>query len=414
MSISPDSASRSSSISPSKRIAVCGVRYSANLGDGVISDCLQWLIPQVLPGSKVTHLDLAGRTEFGEETISGRRQKLRFLLALPRSVQNAIVRLLLGRKIRRELMPQWQQQLIDCDGCLIGGGQLLSDADLNFPLKIDGLIRAIDRAGIPLSIYACGVTSGGGAGAMILTRCLANRRVKAVYLRDHKSIQAAAGFGIHDPILAYDPAIHVAEAYRCNGRSEPSDAFDVGINFTDPVNMAYSSGRELPYVDSLGETLVAVVTTLAARGLKVALFTNGAVEDEQFLDQTDAEAGLSQLANVTRIQRPIEPNELVQSIHRMRSVIAHRLHTNIISFALQIPSIGLEWSQKVPHFFEMVGRGEFVVSKDDLSTTSILDRFDAMAGVPVDAKRLAEMKQNSLATLRDALRRIGMSVESPG
>ncbi|MCA9139345.1 MAG: polysaccharide pyruvyl transferase family protein, partial [Planctomycetales bacterium] len=401
-------------VSSHPRIAVCGVRYSANLGDGVISDCLDWMISDVLPGAEVTHHDLAGRTGFGEETISGRREKLRILLALPRTLQNAIVRLLLGRKINRDLLPHWKGRIAGCDGCLIGGGQLLSDADLNFPLKIDGLIRSLDEANLPAAIYACGVTCGGGQGARILARCLSNRQIKAVYLRDHKSMQAVAGFGIHDPVHAYDPAIHVADAYRCNEDREQSDAFDVGINFTDPVNMAYSSGRDLPYVGRLGETLATVVTTLSSRGLKVALFTNGAVEDEQFLDQSDALAGLSKLGNVTRLKRPIEPNELVRSIHRMRSVIAHRLHTNIISFALKIPSIGLEWSQKVPHFFELVGRGEFVVHKDDLTAATILKRFDAMADVPVDSQRLAEMKQDSLSTLRDALTRLGIAVESHG
>ncbi|MEO1617013.1 MAG: polysaccharide pyruvyl transferase family protein [Planctomycetota bacterium] len=388
-----------------KRIAICGVRYSPNLGDGVISDCLGWMIEHVLPEGVAVNLDLAGRTSFGEETVSGRRQKLKFLLSLPESIQNLILRALLGRKIKASLQPHWSEVIRSCDAALIGGGQLLSDSDLNFPLKIRGLLECLRRQAIPTVYYACGVTCRGAAGARILGESLRDPLVKGVYLRDEKSMKVVGGFLKAGEMIsashAFDPAIHVAEAYQEHLTGEP--VFDVGVNFTDPVNMSYSSGRTLPYVDGLGATMAEVVRSFVAAGKRVALFTNGATEDEEFLDQTDQEFRLSESDGVRRIPRPIEPMQLVQSIHRMQSVIAHRLHTNIIAFGLRIPSVGLEWSQKVPHFFQLVGREACLVGKDEMTSEQILARHASLGEHGVDADLLDRMKTTSLKTLQSAL-----------
>lgn len=391
------------------KIAVCGVRYSPNLGDGVISDCLCWMIKHCVPDAKVTDVDLAGRTEFGEETVSQRRLKLRLLLAMPRVLQDALVRFVLGRKLQRDLKPNWHDSLKGCSAALIGGGQLLSDSDLNFPLKIEGLVDILGEEGVPAAVYACGVTRSGGSGTRILRESLAAGTVRSVYVRDEKSLAAVSEFGVEEARLAFDPAIHVAEAYA--GARVKEANLDVGLSFTDPVNMKYSSGRELPFADNLAEIMREVVKTLSSAGSSVGLFTNGAVEDEQFLDHCDETFDLTSLPGVERLSRPIRPSELVQSIGRFRKIAAHRLHTNIIAFGLGIPSVGLEWSQKVPHFFELAGRSEFLIGKDELTADRMLDRLALLNEKSANAGRLIEMKQSSLGTLREALETLGITVK---
>ncbi|MEM0925677.1 MAG: polysaccharide pyruvyl transferase family protein, partial [Planctomycetota bacterium] len=264
---------------------------------------------------------------------------------------------------------------------------------------------------LPTVFYACGVTIRGSAGAPILSRCLRDPLVKAIFLRDERSLIAmrelrARSGEIPQPRHAFDPAIHVAEAY--SGRLVDSKDIDVGVNFTDPVNMTYSSGRSLSFVDSLDSTLSAVVRHFVDSGKRVALFTNGAVEDEEFLQQCDQRFGLSSLPSVTRLSRPLRPEQLVQSIHRMRSVIAHRLHTNIIAYGLKIPSVGLEWSEKVPDFFRLVKRESCLVGKEEMFVESILDRHQRLSTLPVDESFLAEIKATSLQTFGQALRDIGV------
>lgn len=389
-----------------RRIAVCGVRYSPNLGDGVISDCLGWMIRHLVPNAIPIHTDLAGRSSFGEETISSRRQKLKLLLALPQFAQDAIVRMLLGKKIRATLLPNWLENLDGCEAAIIGGGQLLSDSDLNFPLKIRGLMSGLRQKDLSCVFYACGVTYRGGAGASILGQCLNDSIVKAIFLRDERSIEAAAGFknalGVSPSSKhAYDPAIHVSDAYADRLTNEKE--FDVGVNFTDPVNMTYSSGRELPYVATLDATMSDVVSALADSGQRVALFTNGATEDEEFLSHCEQLYSLTAKPSVVRLPRPIQPAQLVQSIDRMQTVIAHRLHTNIIAFGLRIPSVGLEWSQKVPHFFQLVNRQGCLVEKDAMTSQTVLRRHASLKDFPVGESFLVQMKKDSLGSLRHAL-----------
>ncbi|MEO1525177.1 MAG: polysaccharide pyruvyl transferase family protein [Planctomycetota bacterium] len=389
------------------KVAVCGVRYSPNLGDGVISDCLGWMIEHCVPNAEVCNLDLAGRTEFGEETISQRRLKLRLLLALPRMLQDIVVRQILGRKLQRDLKPHWRETLAGCSAALIGGGQLLSDSDLNFPLKIEGLVDVLQANNIPAVVYACGVTQSGGAGTKIFAESLASSTIRSVYVRDEKSLAAAGEFGIGSAQLAFDPALHVAEAYA---RDLPAEAdFDVGVSFTDPVNMKYSSGRDLPFAENLDAIMNDVVQSLSKEGQRIALLTNGATEDEQFLDHCIHRFQLTGLPGVERLDRPILPSQLVHSIGRCRKVVAHRLHTNIIAFGLRIPSVGLEWSQKVPHFFELAGRTAFLVAKDELTAARVLDQVAALTDDSARADRLAEMKQSSLQTLREAIETMGIA-----
>ncbi|MEL6104509.1 MAG: polysaccharide pyruvyl transferase family protein [Planctomycetota bacterium] len=392
------------------KVAVCGVRYSSNLGDGVISDCLGWMIKQCVANVAIADVDLAGRTEFGEQTVAQRRLKLRLLLSLPRVLQDALVRFVLGRKLQRDLKPSWRASLTGCSAALIGGGQLLSDSDLNFPLKIEGLVDILEELKVPAAVYACGVTRSGGSGTQVLRESLAASSIRSVYVRDQKSMAVIRDFGVDEPHLAYDPAIHVAEAYE-HSRATEAD-LDVGLSFTDPVNMKYSSGRELPFADHLPEIMKTVVEALSSAGSRVGLFTNGAVEDEQFLDHCDASFQFTSLPGVQRLPRPIEPSELVQSIGRFRKIAAHRLHTNIIAFGLGIPSVGLEWSQKVPHFFELAGRSEFLIGKDELTSDRMLDRLDSLTQDSANAHRLVEMKQDSLGMLRQAIKTLGITVRS--
>jgi hypothetical protein len=47
------------------RIVIFNVKYSSNLGDGLIALCLESAIRTALPGAAVDSQDLAGRTKFG-------------------------------------------------------------------------------------------------------------------------------------------------------------------------------------------------------------------------------------------------------------------------------------------------------------------------------------------------------------
>ena len=78
---------------------------------------------------------------------------LRILQALPLVLRQALVRWRLDRAV-----PVLAGQLDGADMALIGGGQIFSDADLNFCLKIARVSELLEARKIPVAIHAVGVS----------------------------------------------------------------------------------------------------------------------------------------------------------------------------------------------------------------------------------------------------------------
>src|SRR6056297_2960110 len=129
-----------------------GLCYSPNLGDGVIADCLAYGLRARRPGVEVTHVDLSGRRDFGHVTIRGRRLLLAVLHVLPRALRLPLAERKLNR-IVDGVAPEWRAAAA-ADLAVIGGGQVLSDSSLNFPVKIGRAARMIAEAGTPVAVHA--------------------------------------------------------------------------------------------------------------------------------------------------------------------------------------------------------------------------------------------------------------------
>ena len=54
-----------------KKILICAVPFSDNLGDGVIAASLAHIADMKYPGVKVEFLDIAGRVAFDEANLRG-------------------------------------------------------------------------------------------------------------------------------------------------------------------------------------------------------------------------------------------------------------------------------------------------------------------------------------------------------
>ena len=123
-------------------------------------------------------------------------------------------------------------------------------------------------------------------------------------------------------------------------------------------------------------------------GFDVRCFTNGAGEDEKLLA-----AARHQLLevdhygkHVTFARRCETPLELSQLIATCDAIVAHRLHATIIAYSYRVPAIGLRWDDKVPAFFESVGRGAYVVEFDNDNVIQIAVSVSTAITEGIDAK----------------------------
>ncbi len=395
---------------PKPILAICGVRFSPNLGDGVISDCVAWLARTNLQNSEVVFLDLAGRTSFGAVTVANRRLVISILNRLPKSLQSFAMCTFLGREIKRKLRPAWRSLLADVDFAVIGGGQLLSDANLNFPLKLSGLIEEIRERDIPTGIYACGASmSGKGLGSRLLRDVLVSPQVKHIAVRDPESMKGVETItnGSRHPALAVDPAVHVADAYAHALSDTTSRRFDVGVGLSHPENMKHASGRLQVPPEVIGDSIAQLCKHLTANGKRVALFTNGAEEDECFLTHVAGTHGLLERDSIVRMPRPGEPAQLVSNISQMTTIVSHRLHASIIAFGLSRASVGLDWDNKVSEFYTIANMQNSMIHNDQFSASTLIEVVEKALKTPPDGSKLAELRQASCQSFSDLLVSIG-------
>ncbi|EHS49489.1 polysaccharide pyruvyl transferase [Rhizobium sp. PDO1-076] len=345
------------------RVVVFNVKYSENLGDGLLAQCLETALSDY-PDMQVETIDLAGRTGFGT-THSRRQLAIHALHVLPAFARRLAVKAMLRSKLEK-LAKDWSIKIDNADAVVVGGGNLFQDDDLNFPLKIGTLLDCIRKSGKPVAIYAVGVSGHWSTEACKLFGRLGAARVVHLSVRDDLALrhwkQHFPSGG--SPIVLPDPGLltcSLPHAARGGGSSRVSAM--AGICVTDPVILQRHSGG--PASDIALKTVDeyrALIRQLIADGYRIRLFCNGAREDQAFAERLLKEKTMQayKASNwLSLAVRPERPEELIDILRSVSVVLAHRLHACIAAYSLAIPHVGLGWDPKVASFFTAVGRDAF-------------------------------------------------------
>ncbi|SNB75120.1 Polysaccharide pyruvyl transferase family protein WcaK [Arboricoccus pini] len=336
-----------------RKIAICGLPYSPNLGDGVISECLAHLVAKLEPGATVVRIDLAGREDFIERE-HGRQLFMSVAHRLPAFLRQNLVRAILTIKVKRKLAQRWAEELRGVDAALIGGGQLLDDVDLNFPIKVETMASCLDKLAIPYTIVCVGASRNWSrVGSELFKRALTSPFLRKVTVRDATSMDSLTAQISPDKLPAYgvipDPAIVANEVY--GHRAPGTTSTTIGINVADPINLGYSgSVSEGLTPEAWLSVYEDLVQASSECGLEPVLFTNGAFEDDAYCAKVAAH--LKRIGHdVPSTARPTTPAEMAALIAPHRLVISPRLHACIVAEAFGIPSIALGPVRKLEAFY---------------------------------------------------------------
>ncbi|MGX5668567.1 polysaccharide pyruvyl transferase family protein [Rhizobium daejeonense] len=346
------------------KILVFNVKYSENLGDGILAQCIENALTMEA-GTQVETIDLAGRTGFGT-THQHRQYAIHVLHALPSFARSLAVTFILRPKLEK-LEKEWSRKLASVDAVVLGGGNLFQDDDLNFPLKIGTLLDCVRRSGKPLAIYAVGVGEDWSAKAHELFGVIRQTDLVHLSVRDGKALE---NWNKHfqegpSPVIVPDPGLLAA---RFLEREEELDRTGgkVGICVTDPVILMRHAGRRS--TDICFRTAAEyrdLIRLLVRQGYSVRLFTNGAREDQRFAEKIldDEDMILYRTTGVIDlIERPQVPEDIIDILRSLSVIVAHRLHACIAAYSLGVPHVGLGWDSKVASFFRSVGREAYFAS----------------------------------------------------
>ena len=387
------------------RIRLFNVKFSPNLGDGLLSECLEQALIDGGADADTWSVDLAARTAYGEGA-EGRALKMRVLGTFPDPVRKLAVRAPLAIQGRRFWMPHYVRSLEGAQCAVIGGGNLIADLDLNFPTKLSLALAAAAWRDLPVFIYGCGVSSGWSRqGLTILKSAVRRGNIRRVWVRDERSRLIWNDLIGHDTSLpadtVRDPGLLASTRYdiRPNpfARSEPL----IGLNLTSPLAVRYHASHA-PGEAELTEWYVALARSLLARGYRLAVFSNGSPEDREYT--RSLHAPLMQLDKLGRVSFPVidTPAELTRLIASCTGIAAFRMHAIIAAYSCGVPFLALSWDPKLESFVRSVDRGDWLCTPVRTSSHNAGDQLiRAMdQGIaPGERARIADQTRQGVSDL---------------
>ncbi len=350
----------------SKSIACMNVKFSPNLGDGLLSECLETGLIEAGAAAETTSIDLAGRTGYSQ-FMPGRGTAMKILEALPDGVRHLAVRAPLALQARRKWAPHYMAHLSEANAVVIGGGNLLSDHDLNFPTKLALSLQAAERCDVPVCFYACGMGQAWSKeGDRRVRKALELCQPKAVFLRDQMSKERwDERFGDVSGQMAEvvrDPGLLARDTYG-GAEKNSGEAPLIGLGIMSHVAVRYHADARQTETELL-RWYADLARSLVKKGARVRAFTNGASEDVETLDLLKDD--LLALGEAAEIATPKTPHDLSDTVAGLDGLVAYRMHALIAAYSHRVPAVALRWDDKVDAFLGSVARLDWLHDPADV------------------------------------------------
>ncbi len=258
---------------------------------------------------------------------------------------------------------------------IIGGGNLMMDNFLNFPLLILRIVQQCERNGTPVKLFSVGAGKEySWLARLIVSRIVKSEAVRSVMCRDSHSfklISAAAGKRhAHKVKAGFDSALYLEREAR-----ENTAGGVVGLGVIAPAILKTLT-PEHPMSDkqyALG-WWEAVVRALEPQvgAARIEVLSNGSNADNEFAQELWA-ALASKFPGITVCTSIQDPTDLISKIGSYRALAAYRMHAAVTAMAMEVPVVGFEWDPKVLHMFTYCGRQDACVSMAQFRERSAQD-----------------------------------------
>lgn len=367
------------------RVYLLNVKYSENLGDGVISDCLEYLLLRSRFKPEIVVFDLSRKNSFPrpDDYVNSKTKKQMFVEFCRRShvfklvipLLNFAYSILLLKGIRKALSP---------DIVFIGGGQLVADAEQFFSGRLFVPVLYMKmKLDVKIVFYSIGVSSKiRSFGRLIFKRLLTKSEI---YVRDEMSREEVEKTFCLKSDVVPDVGILASLVYSL----VPNEGNDVGFCVSSPLALSlHSSEATILYGVSF---YIDKIKTLIDGGRRVSLFTNGLEEDDLFMrvvmDKYVSIYGTTD--SLVMENRFLKPEQLVKFISSCEYIFAHRMHACIVATSYGIPAFGFGWDVKLESFYRDSKISHLFVSANEASAANCLDLINAVD--PILVRKTAEL-----------------------
>lgn len=378
-----------------KKVAVIGLYAIKNAGDNILCEATQYLIKQKNPEVQIVEVDVNPRIKSykGLELIPFWISKV--LIRISRSIfkyENSskfryyYEYFMWWLKINRK----FKTQLKDVDAIVFAGGGFLKFRTQGLNYYVEQIMKIAKKNNIPVMMNGVGIEgySETDIRCQRLKKAINQDCFKVITTRD--DIDTLKNNYIVNPNtkIAHvgDPALWVPECYNMKRNENPSNV--VGINvIRGRVYQAY--GNTLSEFELLN-FYKKLVQGVEERGWDWVLFSNGMAADQKFGAMLLRALGCSDRTKIL----PTANNsvDFLEQIRSFKLVFGARLHACITSYALDVPVVGLIWSEKLRIFADVIGKKNSYFEESELNIDNILDAMER------------EMNSNYDKSIRDDLR----------
>ncbi|SDS23986.1 Polysaccharide pyruvyl transferase family protein WcaK [Brevibacterium siliguriense] len=326
--------------------------------------------------------------------------------------ENLKVRSRAASLISRKYMSTRDESLLEparraisrADVLIFGGAPLFNYRYQSFYLRTIRTLELAQEYDVPVLFSSIGVEpySATDSRSQQLKDALTLPVVRQITTRD--DIESTRKYVEETDIptaLVADPAVFADSVFGVKARSAPVPATSaprcIGLVVTR-AGIFKDNGITFSEADQR-KFWLDVIDDLESRGDDYRIFTTGHFSDEMFLDSLVRHHGVSNKKAAVTLNCP---EELIDELKQCDGVVAYRLHASITSFALGIPSIGLNWNFKVPDFYRSMGYPERALDHTDWNSRTVLRALDtAMSeGVEKDADTLMSVYRTLFSGLK--------------
>lgn len=362
-----------------KKVAVIGLYAIKNAGDNILCEATQYLIKQKNPEVQIVEVD-----------VNPRIKSYKGLELIPFWISKVLIRVS-GSIFKYEnssrfryyyeyfmwwlkINHKFKTQLKDVDAIVFAGGGFLKFRTQGLNYYVEQIMKIARKNNIPVMMNGVGIEgySETDIRCQRLKKAINQDCFKVITTRD--DIDTLKNNYIVNPNtkIAHvgDPALWVPECYNMKRNENPSNV--VGINvIRGRVYQAY--GNTLSEFELLN-FYKKLVQGVEERGWDWVLFSNGMAADQKFGAMLLRALGCSDRSKIL----PTANNsvEFLEQIRSFKLVFGARLHACITSYALDVPVVGLIWSEKLRIFADVIGKKDSFFEENELNIDNILDAME--------------------------------------
>lgn len=353
-----------------KKILVCGVANSGNLGDRIIAESMNFIIKNTDDQYNLVNFDFTNGVV--NKTYQTSEIKLNSNSYLKKLIPDFLRRLKVYKKFKynNDLKCALSKSIEESDYIIIGGGHLLIDNYLTFPIGINNIVREARKKNKPVIIAFVGAKGSWSIIAKkMFLESLKYASLISVRDSDSKEFLTFIDPNLKNKIVSIsDPALFVKDMYK--GDYIASKTKRIGLGVMDPNEIKRHSHVNWNREDSANWW-----STIAKRfvdlGYSVTIFTNGAPTDNGFVEYY-IKKQLGNVQGVTFSYYPESYLDIIKTVNEQDCIVAQRLHACLPSISFMKPTFGVKWDVKLESIFKELDLEDNLIDFNDNVEHTIL------------------------------------------